>query len=190
MTEYDTPDGSASERTLVPAWHGRFYEDLQVGGIYKHPHGRTVTETDNVWFSHITMKASPLHSNEVYASETQFGERIVDGTFLIALVVGMSVVDISQNAVANLGYDSIQHHAPVFHGDTIFAETEILDKRESESIEEAGIVTTETRAYNQNNDLVLTLSEALLIEKQAYADVDSASPSGWPRGIGTQEGDL
>jgi len=190
MPTSDSSGDDTTERHIVPAWHGRFYGDLEEGGIYKHPHGRTVTETDNVWFSHITMKDSPLHSNAAYAAETQFGERIVDGTFLIALVVGMSVVDISQNAIANLGYESIQHHAPVFHGDTIFAESEILKKRESESNKGAGIIKTELRAFNQNDEKVLTLSETLLIAKREHVDLDTTTPPGWPNAIGTMEADL
>lgn len=190
MTANDTSENDSSERHLVPAWHGRFYEDLEEGGIYKHPHGRTITETDNVWFSHITMKDSPLHSNAAYAAGTEFGERIVDGTFLIALVVGMSVVDISQNALANLGYESIEHHAPVFHGDTIFAESEIVEKRESESRDGAGIVETKLRAFNQDDEKVLTLSETLLVAKREHADLDPARPPGWPRALGTTEADL
>lgn len=190
MSTSDQNDDESTERHIVPVWHGRFYEDLEEGGIYKHPHGRTLTETDNVWFSHITMKDSPLHSNAAYAAGTQFGERIVDGTFLIALAVGMSVVDISQNALANLGYESIKHHAPVFHGDTIFAESEILDKRESESNEGAGIVKTELRAFNQDDEKVLTLSETLLIAKREHSNLDPATPPGWPRDIGTKDTQL
>jgi len=178
------------ERRLVSGWYGRFYEDLAVGDIYKHPHGRTVTETDNVWFSHITMKSSPLHSNEAYMASTEYGERIVDGTFVIALAVGMSVADVSENAVANLGYEEIHHHAPVFHGDTLFAESEVVSKRESNSRDDVGIVETELRTFNQTGELVLSLREALLIEKRASADVSAANPPGWPEGIGTQPADL
>jgi itaconyl-CoA hydratase len=181
---------SENERRLVAGWHGRYFEDFTVGDVYKHPFGRTVTETDNVWFTNVTMNLNPMHFNEAYAAETEFGERLVDGTFVIALAVGMSVIDISVNATANLGYDDIRHHAPVFHGDTIFAETEILDKRESESREHVGIVTTELRAFNQDGDLVLSLERTPMVLKGAYARPSAEVPPGWPEGVGTRSEDL
>ena len=178
-----------SERTLKTSWQGRYYEDFEVGDVYKHPYGRTVTETDNVWFTNITMNANPMHFNKAYAAETEFGERLVDGTFVIALVVGMSVIDVSMNATANLGYDDIRHHAPVFHGDTLFAESEVLSKRESESRDHVGIVTTELRAHNQDDDLVLSLERTPMVLKREHAKPSAAQPPGWPEGIGTQPED-
>jgi len=182
--------GDEADRRLVSGWQGRYYEDFDVGDIYKHPYGRTVTETDNVWFTNLTLNANPMHFNEPYAAATEFGERLVDGPFVIALAVGMSVVDVSANATANLGYDDIRHHGPVFHGDTIFAESEVLSKRELESREHAGIVTTELRAYNQDSDLVLTLERTPMVLKREYAEPSAAKPPGWPDGIGTQPEDL
>ncbi|PSP62905.1 monoamine oxidase [Halobacteriales archaeon QH_8_64_26] len=164
----DTGENDADDRRLVPGWQGRYYEDFAVGDIYKHPYGRTVTETDNVWFTNLTLNANPMHFNEPYAAETEFGERLVDGPFVIALAVGMSVVDVSTNATANLGYDEVRHHGPVFHGDTIFAESEVRSKRELDSREHVGIVTTELE----------------------YAGPSAAQPPGWPEGIGTQPEDL
>ena len=181
---------SETNRRLVAGWHGRYFEDFAVGDVYKHPFGRTVTETDNVWFTNVTMNLNPMHFNETYAAETEFGERLVDGTFVIALAVGMSVIDISVNATANLGYDEVRHHAPVFHGDTIFAESEIVDKRESESREHVGIVTTELRAFNQDGDLVLSLERTPMVLKRAFAQPSAESPPGWPEGVGTQPDDL
>jgi acyl dehydratase len=189
-------DGDAAEeddrasRRLVSGWQGRFYEDFEVGDIYKHPYGRTVTETDNVWFTNVSMNLNPMHFNEAYAAETEFGERLVDGTYVIALAVGLSVIDVSQNATANLGYDDIRHHAPVFHGDTIFAESEVLDKRESDSREHVGIVTTELRAYNQDDDLVLSLERTPMVLKREHARPSAAKPPGWVEGVGTQPEDL
>jgi acyl dehydratase len=179
----DTDD---HETRLVEGWQGRYYEDFQVGDVYKHPFGRTVTETDNVWFTNLTMNLNPMHFNEAYAAETEFGERLVDGTFVIALAVGMSVVDISVNATANLGYDDIRHHAPVFHGDTIFAESEVLSKRELESRDHVGIVTTELRAYNQAGTKVLSLERTPMVLKREHARPSAARPPGWPEKIGTQ----
>ena len=177
-------------RSLVAGWQGRYFEDFTVGDIYKHPFGRTVTETDNVWLTNVTMNLNPMHFNEAYAAETEFGERLVDGTFVFALAVGMSVIDVSANATANLGYDEVRHHAPVFHGDTIFAESEVLKKRESESRDHVGIVTTELRAFNQDDDLVLSLERTPMVPKREYAQPSAAKPPGWPERIGTQPGDL
>jgi len=183
-------DSEADRRRIVEGWQGRFYEDFAVGDVYKHPYGRTVTETDNVWFTNLTMNANPMHFNEAYAAGTEFGERLVDGTYVIALAVGMSVIDVSANATANLGYDRIRHHAPVYHGDTIFAESEVLDKRESDSRDHVGIVTTELRAYNEDDELVLSLERTPMVLKRASVDVDAARPTGWPDGVGTQPGEL
>ena len=182
--------GAQRPRRLAEGWHGRYFEDFAVGDVYKHPFGRTVTETDNVWFTNLTMNANPMHFNEAYAAGTEFGERLVDGTYVIALAVGMSVIDVSVNATANLGYDDIRHHAPVFHGDTLFAESEVLDTRESDSRDHVGIVTTELRAYNESDELVLSLERTPMVLKREYAEPSAAQPPGWPEGVGTQPADL
>ena len=186
-----TPDANTDTDTdadmrVRAGWQGRFYEDFTVGDVYKHPYGRTVTETDNVWFTNLTQNLNPMHFTEPYAADTEFGERLVNGLYVIALAVGMSVIDISTNATANLGYDSVRHHAPVFHGDTIFAESEVRSKRGSESREHVGLVTTELRAFNQDDELVLSLERTPMVLKRAYADPSPAQPPGWPAGIGTQ----
>ncbi|OLZ39433.1 monoamine oxidase [Natrinema saccharevitans] len=190
----DTDDTTESDATtdnrLVEGWHGRYYEDFEVGDIYKHPFGRTVTETDNVWMTNVTMNLNPMHFNEAYAAETEFGERLVNGLVVIATAVGMSVVDVSVNATANLGYDDIRHHNPVFHGDTIFAESEVRSKRELESRDHVGTVETELRAYNQHDDLVLSLERTPMVLKREYAEPSAAEPPGWPEGIGTQPDEI
>lgn len=183
------PQNEAGRR-LVEGWHGRYYEDFAVGDIYKHPYGKTVTETDDVWLTNVTMNLNPMHFNEPYAATTEFGERLVNGLVVIALAVGMSVIDVSQNATANLGYDNVRHHAPVFHGDTIFAESEVVSKRESESRDHVGIVTTELRAYNQTDEQVLSLERTNMMLKRSHAEPSAAQPPGWPTDIGTQPGDL
>jgi acyl dehydratase len=183
-------DDDSSERRLVAGWQGRYYEDFEVGDVYKHPYGRTVTETDDVWITNVTMNLNPMHFNEAYAAGTEFGERLVNGLVVIATVVGMSVVDVSQNATANLGYDEIRHHAPVFHGDTLFAESEVTEKRESSSRDHVGIVTTKVRGYNQDDELVLSLERTPMVLKREHADPTPARPPGWPEGIGTQPEDL
>ena len=149
-----------------------------------------MTETDNVWVTNLTMNADPMQFNEACAAETEFGERLVDGTFVIALAVGMSVVDVSANATANLGYDEVRHHAPVFHGDTLFAESEVLDERESDSRDHVGIVATELRAYNQNDEFVLSLERTPMVLKRSHAEPTAAQPTGWPEDVGTQPEDL
>lgn len=181
---------SDRERQLVEGWQGRYYEDFVEGDIYKHPYGRTVTETDDVWFTNISMNLNPMHFNEVYAANTEFGERIVNSTFTFALLVGMSVIDISQNSTAALGFDDITMHAPVFHGDTLFAESEVLRKRESESREHVGILMTELRGYNQTDTLVMSLERSNFILKRAHAEPTAGQPPGWPADIGTQPEDL
>lgn len=177
-------------KQLVSGWQGRFYEDFTVGDVYKHPFGRTITETDDVWITNLTMNLNPMHFNEVYARQTEFEERLVNGLVVIALAVGMSVIDVSMNATANLGYDNIRHHEPVFHGDTIFAESEIISKRESESRDNVGIVATKLRAYNEGAELVLSLNRTPMVLKREFAQVSAEKPPGWPDGIGTEWRDL
>jgi len=139
---------------------------------------RTVTETDNVWLTNLTMNLNQMHYNEAYATETEFGKRLENGLIVIATAVGMSVLDISQNATANLGYDDIRHHDPVFHGDTLFAESEFLSERESESRDEVGIVTTELRAFNQEGTQVLSLQRTPMVLKREFAEPSVAQPPG------------
>jgi acyl dehydratase len=145
---------------------GRYFEDFEVGQVFKHWPGRTVTEADNTWFSLLTMNQHPLHIDEHYARQTQHAQRLVVGTFVFSLVVGMSVADISGRAIANLEYEEIKHTAPVFHGDTIYAETRVLNKRESKSKTDRGLVYVETRAFNQKDEIVLTLKRTVLIPKR------------------------
>ena len=119
----------------------RYYEDLSVGDHFQHALGRTITEMDNLLFCALTMNTQPLHMNEDYASKTQFGQRFVNGVFTLGLVVGLSVHDLTEGTiVANLGYEKVTHPNPVFHGDTIYVETDVLEKRDSRSHPEAGIV--------------------------------------------------
>ena len=146
---------------------GKYYEDLEVGAHFKHGQGRTVTEADNVLFSALTMNTQPLHLNEDFASKTQFGQRLVNGIFTMGLVVGLSVVDITDGTiVANLGYDKVVHPHPVFHGDTIYAETEVLEKRESKSNPDRGIVRLKQTGRNQNGVVVVELERTALFLKR------------------------
>ena len=145
---------------------GSWYDDYTVGDIYKHWPGRTVNEYDDTLFSMITMNHAPLHIDEHYMSGSQFGQRLVNGLFVISLVVGMTVREISGKAIANLEYETIKHLGPTFHGDTIYAETEILEKRESKSKNDRGILYVETRAWNQRDETILTLRRRVMIPKR------------------------
>ncbi len=124
-------------------WQGRFFEDFEVGDVYQHPLGRTVTTTDNIWFTLLTQNTAPIHFDHHYAAQTEFGKPLVDSTFTLALVTGQSVTDISQNVFANLGWDEIRLPNPVFEGDTIYSQSEVLEKRESRSRPNVGIVTVQ-----------------------------------------------
>ena len=134
---------------------GLFYEDFLVGDIYEHGMGRTITDADNIWFTLITMNNNPIHFDKAYAAKTEFKKILVDSTFTLALVTGLSVNDLSRNAI-NLGWDDVRLPNPVFEGDTIYARSEILSTRESKSRPHMGIVSVKTTGYNQN-DVVVTL---------------------------------
>lgn len=152
---------------------GRYYEEFEVGATYEHRPGRTITQTDNIWFTRLTMNNHPLHFDDQYGQNTEFGECLVNSTLTLAVVTGMSVNDISYKTVANLGWDDVRLTKPVFHGDTIYAESEVLEKRESESRPGEGIVTVETRGHKQTGEEVITFERAMLIPKQETGTPDS-----------------
>lgn len=143
--------------------YGRNYEEFIQGTTVRHTLRKTITESDNNLFCLLTMNHHPLHLDAHYAQTTTFGRRVVVGTYVLSLVVGISVPDISGKAIANLSYRDVQHHAPVFIGDTLRAETTILHTRRSQSRPDAGIIDVETRAYNQDDQLVLTLHRTLMV---------------------------
>ena len=146
---------------------GKYYEDLEVGAVFKHSMGRTVTEMDNVLFSTLTMNPQALHLNEDFASKTSFGQRIVNGIFTMGLVVGLSVADLTDGTiVGNLGYEKVLHPHPVYHGDTIYAETEVLEKRESKSKPDRGIIRLKQIGRNQNGVVVIELERTVLFLKR------------------------
>ena len=150
-------------------WRGRFFEDFEVGDVYEHPLGRTVTTTDNVWFTLLSQNTAPVHFDHNYAAQTEFGKPLVDSTFTLALVTGQSVTDISQNVFANLGWDEVRLPAPVFEGDTIYSQSEVLEKRESRSRPNVGIVTVETTGYNQDGRTVITFKRTILVYRWGHA---------------------
>ena len=155
--------------TIKEGWRGRFYEDFAVGDVYQHPLGRTVTTTDNIWFTLLTQNTAPIHFDHHYAAQTEFGRPLVDSTFTLALVTGQSVSDISQNVFANLGWDDVRLPHPVFEGDTIYSQSEVLEARESKSRPTTGIVTVRTTGYNQRGETVITFKRTILVYKRGHA---------------------
>ncbi|MDB5999019.1 MAG: MaoC-like dehydratase [Rhizobacter sp.] len=151
---------------------GRSYEDFKVGDVYEHRPGRTITQTDNTWFTLLTMNTHPMHFDEEYAKASEFGQCIVCSPFTVALLVGMSVSDVSQKAIANLGWTDIKLTHPVYAGDTLYAESEVLEKRESASRPGAGIVTVKTIGLNQKGDVVCTFVRSILVAKQGHSVED------------------
>ena len=150
---------------------GQYYEQLELGRIFQHPIRRTVTEMDNVLFSAMTHNPAALHIDEEYCREhTEFGQRIVNSAFTLGLVVGISVGDTTLGTtMGNLGLDEVRFPAPVFHGDTVHAETEVVSRRESASRPNAGLVVFEHRGYNQRNELVARIRRTALMLKQPAA---------------------
>lgn len=147
---------------------GRYYEQFHVGDVYEHRPGRTVTQTENIWFTLLTMNQHPMHFDEEYAKHSEFGQCIVASPFTLALLVGMSVSDVSQKAIANLGWTDIRMTQPVFAGDTLYAHSEVLDKRESKSRPHAGLVTVRTTGTNQREQVVCTFERTFLVAKEGY----------------------
>ena len=146
---------------------GKYFEDFEVGARFKHTRGRTITEMDNVLFCALTMNDQPLHINEDFASRTQFGQRIVNGIYTMGLVVGLTVGELSEGTiVANLGYDHVVHPNPVFHGDTIYVESEVLEKRESKSRPDCGIVRLKHTGRKQDGTMVIELERTTLFLKR------------------------
>lgn len=154
---------------IKEGWRGRFFEDFTVGDIYQHPLGRTVTTTDNIWFTLLTQNTAPIHFDHHYAAQTEFGRPLVDSTFTLALVTGQSVTDISQNVMANLGWDDVRLPAPVFEGDTIYSRSEVLEARESQSRPNVGIVTVRTTGYNQRGIVVISFKRTIMVYKRGQA---------------------
>ncbi len=148
---------------------GRFLEDFEIGAVYRHEHGRTLTDADNTWFSLLTNNPHDIHSNADYASRTEFGRPLVVSTLTLAIVTGLSVADVSQNAVANLGWDGVRLTAPVFAGDTIYAESEVLEVRPSRSRPGQGLVRVRTRGFNQRDETVISYERTILVYSRATA---------------------
>lgn len=164
---------------IKEGWRGRFFEDFEVGDIYQHPLGRTVTTTDNIWFTLLTQNTAPIHFDHHYSAQTEFGKPLVDSTFTLALVTGQSVTDISQNVMANLGWDNVTLPRPVFEGDTVYSQSEVLEKRESKSRPNVGIVRVKTLGYNQDAKVVIEFTRTIMVYKRGHApEIRRLTPEG------------
>jgi acyl dehydratase len=160
--EFDQPAREASGARP----YGRYLEDFEVGAVYKHWPAKTVTEADDHMFCLLTMNHHPLHINDVYASKSQQGRNVVVGPLVYSLALGMSVADVSGKAIANLATEELSHPAPVFHGDTLFAESEVLDVKPSGSKPDRGVVRVHTRVYKQDGTLVAEFKRAVLVPRR------------------------
>ena len=148
---------------------GRYYEDFGVGDVYEHRPGRSISEADNTWFTLLTMNQHPLHFDFEYAAKSEFGKPLVNSCLTLSIVVGMSVSDISQKNIANLGWEKIKLTAPVFIGDTIYAESEVLSKRESKSRPTQGIVTVRTVGRKADATEIMSFERSMLVPKRGHA---------------------
>ena len=146
---------------------GRCYEDFEVGMVIRHPLGRTVSATDNTWFTLLTVNSNPIHFDAHYAAQTEFGRPLVNSTFTLALVTGLSVADVSQYAV-NLGWDEVRMPAPVFEGDTIYAQTEVLSRRDSKSRPHMGLVEIKTTGFKQDGAVVMEFRRTILVYRREH----------------------
>lgn len=154
--------------TRIRASHGRCYEDFVVGDVYEHRPGRTVSEADNTWFTLLTMNNHPLHFDHAYAAKTEFGRPLVNSCLTLSIVVGMSVDDVSYRAIGNLGWDKVKLVAPVFAGDTLYAESEVLAKRESKSRPTQGLVTVRTRGLKADGTEFMSFERTVLVPRRGH----------------------
>jgi itaconyl-CoA hydratase len=157
-------------------WTGRFFEDFEVGDVYRHPLGRTVSEADNTWFTLLTMNTNQMHFNVEYAGRSEFERPLVVSTLTLAIAVGQSVTDLTQNAFANLGWDDIKLPNPVFAGDTIYSESIVLEKRGSASRPHAGVVTVRTRTLNQYGKEVCSFKRTFLVYRRGAEQIEGIFP--------------
>lgn len=167
---------TVSHKELGPGHYresfGRYFEDFEVGDIYEHRPGRTISEADNTWFTLLTMNQHPLHFDGGFAAKTEFGKPVVNSALTLSIVAGMSVSDVSQKAIANLGWNDIRLTAPVFNGDTIYAESVVLSKRESGSRPTQGVVTVKTTGKKEDGTVFMTYERTVLVPKRGHAADD------------------
>ncbi len=161
---------------IKTGWEGRFLEDFAVGDVYRSRFGRTVSEMDNLLFTHLTLNTNPLHFDKRCAERSHWGRVLVNSTFTLSLVVGMTVQDVSENAMANLGWEQITMPNPVFLGDTLYAQTEVLEKRESRSKPQVGIVRVRTQGINQDGKIVIEFTRSIMIYKREHSPTTDLFP--------------
>ena len=161
---------------VVTGWQGRFFEDFSVGDVYRSRLGRTITETDNIWFTNLTLNTNQVHFNTPFAERGPFGKPLVNSAFTLSLVTGLSVTDVSENAVANLAWDDIKLPKPVFAGDTLWCESEVLEKRESASRPYAGVVGIRSRGVNQRSEVVIEFRRKMMVYKRTAEQVQGLFP--------------
>ena len=149
-------------------WTGRVFEDFEVGDVYEHPLGRTITSADNIWFTCVTMNTNPIHFDAEYARQTEFKRPLVNSCFTLALVTGLSVTDLTQNGVANLGWDEVRLPHPLFEGDTVHARSEVLEMRESKSRPAVGIVRVKSTGLNQHGKAVIEFTRTFMVWKRGH----------------------
>ena len=152
--------------SVKTGWEGRFFEDFEVGDEYRHPLGRTVTQQDNIWFTLLTQNVAAVHFDVHYAAKTEFGRPLVNSCLTLALVTGQSVIDVSYNVFANLGWDEVRLPHPVFEGDTVYARSTVLETRTSNSRPNLGVVTVATEGFNQDGIVVCTFKRTLLVYRR------------------------
>ena len=153
--------------TVKEGWTGRYFEDFEIGDVYQHPWGRTISEADNTWFTLFTLNTNQMHFNAHYAERSTFGRILVNSGLTVAMILGQSVIDLSQNAIANLEWESIRLTAPVFVGDTLYSESRVVAKRLSASRPYAGIVTAQTRGLNQDAVIVLEWTRSVMVYRRS-----------------------
>ena len=157
------------DRVSTDGWKGRFYEDFQPGDVYDHPLGKTVTESENRWFTMLTQNTSKIHFDDHYVQGTEFGRVLVNSPYTLALITGQSVIDLSLNVFANLGWDEVRLPAPVFEGDTLYSRSKVLAVRESASRPNVGIVEVATEGFNQDGTIVITYRRTFMVYKRGHA---------------------
>jgi itaconyl-CoA hydratase len=161
--------------SVVSGWEGRFFEDFNVGDVYRCRLGRTVTEADNIWFTLLTNNTNQIHFNNDFARRTEFGKCLINSTLTLAIVTGMGVTDVSENGVA-LGWDEVKLPHPLFAGDTLYSESQVLEKRESRSNTKRGVVKVRTRGIQQEGKVVIDYVRSVLVWKKAHAPTRGIFP--------------
>src|SRR5262245_17481126 len=161
---------------IKQGWTGRFYEDFEVGDVYQHPLGRTILAADNTWFTLLTMNTNPTHFDFHYSSKPEFKKPLVNSCFTLAVITGQSVIDLTLNGFANLGWDEVVMPHPVFEGDTIYSKSEVLEKRESKSRPNIGLVRVKTTGLNQDGTVVMEFKRTFMVYKRGQNPLQTSKP--------------